>query len=78
MLIVGGNDHIVPVAVLKAVLKKHLGPTMVEYEEFGGYTHHIVGQTGWKYVLGEQNISCSRLFREELFVRHVSFESRCS
>ncbi|KAF4637998.1 hypothetical protein G7Y89_g72 [Cudoniella acicularis] len=50
LLIGGGNDHIVPVSVPKAVVKKYSGPAVVEYKEFEGRTHHIVGQTGWQEV----------------------------
>jgi non-heme chloroperoxidase len=46
----GGNDHIVPVAVPEAVVKRYSGPAIVEYKEFAGRTHHIVGQTGWEEV----------------------------
>jgi non-heme chloroperoxidase len=51
LLIGGGNDHIVPPAVPKAVLEKYsAGPAKVEYKEFEGRTHHIVGQSGWEEV----------------------------
>jgi non-heme chloroperoxidase len=51
LLIGGGNDHIVPPAVPKAVLEKYsAGPAKVEYKEFEGRTHHIVGQMGWEEV----------------------------
>jgi non-heme chloroperoxidase len=50
LLIGGGNDHIVPVTVPEAVVKRYSGPAIVEYKEFAGRTHHIVGQTGWEEV----------------------------
>ena len=50
LLIGGGNDHIVPVAVPEAVVKRYSGLAIVEHKEFAGRTHHIVGQTGWVKV----------------------------
>jgi hypothetical protein len=44
LLLAGGyNDHIVLVAVPKAVLKRYSGPAVVECKEFTGRTHDIVG-----------------------------------
>jgi non-heme chloroperoxidase len=52
LLIGGGNDHIVPPAVPPAGLEKysHGGGGLVEYKQFEGRTHHIVGQKGWQEV----------------------------
>jgi non-heme chloroperoxidase len=51
LLTAGAKDHIVPVAVAKAVVEKYKsGPAIVEYKEFEDRTHHIVGQTGWEEV----------------------------
>jgi hypothetical protein len=30
------------------VLEKYSGPAIVEYKEFEGHKHHIVGQAGWE------------------------------
>jgi len=52
LLIGGGNDHIVPPAVPPGVLVKYSygGRGLVEYTQFKGRTHHIVGQKGWQEV----------------------------
>lgn len=50
LLIGGSKDHIVPAEVPQAVVKRYSGPAIVEYKEFAGRTHHIVGQTGWEEV----------------------------
>jgi non-heme chloroperoxidase len=52
LLIGGGNDHIVPPAVPTAVLEKWSrgGGGLVEYKQFEGRAHHIVGQKGWQEV----------------------------
>ena len=48
LLIGGGSRHIVPPAVPMVVLEKysHGGGGLVEYKQFEGRTHHIVGQKG--------------------------------
>ncbi|MCJ1335101.1 hypothetical protein MMC09_000367 [Bachmanniomyces sp. S44760] len=46
----GGKDHTVPPAVPKATMKHYVGPAVVEYKEFEGRTHYIVGQEGWEEV----------------------------
>ena len=50
LLIGGGNDHIVPVAVPETAVERYSGPAIVQYKEFHGRTHHIVDQTGWEEV----------------------------
>jgi non-heme chloroperoxidase len=50
LLIGGSNDHIAPPAIQKATQKNYSGPAVVEYKEFEGRTHHIVGQVGWEEV----------------------------
>ena len=48
----GGNDHLAPVAINKANLRKYVqGSTAVtDYREFPNRTHHTVGQKGWQEV----------------------------
>jgi hypothetical protein len=43
LFICGDNDPIIPVGVSKVPLKKCTGPAMVEYKQFPGRAHHIVG-----------------------------------
>jgi len=53
LLLIGGcNDHIVPPVVPTAVSEKcsRGGGGLVEYKQFEGRAHHIVGQEGWQEV----------------------------
>ncbi|MCS5732293.1 alpha/beta hydrolase [Herbiconiux daphne] len=52
LLIIGGEiDHVAPLAVQKALLRRYSeGPAVVEYREFPGRSHRIVGQQGWEDV----------------------------
>ncbi len=60
LLIAGSKDHIVPPKVAETVLEMYnrggsgdgmeKGKAVVEYKEFDGRTHHIVGQEGWEEV----------------------------
>jgi hypothetical protein len=52
LLIGGGNDHIVPPVVPTTVLEKcsHGGDGLVEYKQFEGRTHHIVGQKAEEHL----------------------------
>lgn len=51
LLIAGEIDHVAPPAIQKALLKRYAeGPSLVEYKEFPGRTHRIVGQKGWEEV----------------------------
>jgi pimeloyl-ACP methyl ester carboxylesterase len=51
LIIGGGSDHVVPPAITRETAKRyHKGPSPVEYHEFHGRTHYIVGQDGWEEV----------------------------
>jgi len=51
LLIAGEIDHVAPPAISKALYKRYIeGPSLVEYKEFPGRTHRIVGQKGWEEV----------------------------
>jgi pimeloyl-ACP methyl ester carboxylesterase len=52
LFIAGGNDHLAPVAINKANLRKYVqGSTATtDYREFPNRTHHTVGQKGWEEV----------------------------
>ena len=51
LLIAGELDHTVP-AVLDRSMAKHYekSPALIEYKEFAGRTHFIIGQDGWEEV----------------------------
>lgn len=50
LFIAGGNDHVIPPKLVKAIVKKYTGPAVVDYTEFAGRTHRIVSQDGWQEV----------------------------
>jgi pimeloyl-ACP methyl ester carboxylesterase len=52
LFIAGGNDHLVPVAINKANLRKYVqgSGAITDYREFPNRTHHTVGQKGWEAV----------------------------
>jgi non-heme chloroperoxidase len=51
LLLAGSNDHVVPPAIVKAILAKYTksgSKAVVEYKEFAGRTHRLVSQDGWE------------------------------
>jgi non-heme chloroperoxidase len=53
LVIMGGEDHVVPPAIGKALVKKYRrtgSPSVVEYKEYPGRTHRMVGQEGWEEI----------------------------
>jgi len=52
LFIAGGNDHLAPVAINKANLRKYVknSSAVTDYREFPNRTHHTVGQKGWEEV----------------------------
>ncbi|MFJ3403745.1 hypothetical protein [Promicromonospora sp. NPDC090134] len=53
LVIMGGEDHVVPPAIGKALVKKYRrteSSAVVEYKEFPGRTHRMVGQGGWEEI----------------------------
>lgn len=54
LLVIGAeNDHVVPPAITKAIIRKYTStgsPAVVEYREYTGRTHRIVSQKGWEEV----------------------------
>ncbi len=51
LLIAGGNDHLIPAALNKINYNKYKeSSSPVDYKEFHGRTHFIIGQKGWEEV----------------------------
>jgi pimeloyl-ACP methyl ester carboxylesterase len=57
LVLAGEIDHVVPPAIAKAIVAKYAqgaaktgSAAVVEYREFAGRTHRIVGQKGWEEV----------------------------
>lgn len=51
LFIAGTKDHVVPPSIPKATIKKYAGSgAVIEYKEYPGRTHHIVGQEGWEEI----------------------------
>ncbi|MEV4689412.1 alpha/beta hydrolase [Microbacterium sp. LWH3-1.2] len=51
LLISGGIDHVAPLAIQRAALRRYAqGTALVERIEFAGRTHRIVSQDGWEEV----------------------------
>lgn len=51
LLISGGDDHVAPAAIQRAMLKRYAeGTSLVERREFPRRTHRIVSQEGWEEV----------------------------
>jgi alpha-beta hydrolase superfamily lysophospholipase len=51
LLIAGGADHVVPVAVDRETAKHYAKLTAVtDYKEFPGRSHFTVGRIGWEEV----------------------------
>jgi len=53
LVITGGNDHVVPPAIGKALVAKYRrtgSPAVVDYKEFPGRTHRVLSQEGWEEV----------------------------
>lgn len=52
LFIAGDKDHVVPPSIAKATVRKYgrKSTALTEYKEYGGRTHHIVGQDGWEEI----------------------------
>jgi dipeptidyl aminopeptidase/acylaminoacyl peptidase len=51
LLIAGGEDHIVPPAIDRQMVKKmSKSKAVTEYKEFPGRSHFTIGQEGWEEV----------------------------
>lgn len=51
LLIAGGEDHIVPPSLTRAIRKQHgKSPAVTEYQEFAGRSHAIAAERGWEEV----------------------------
>ena len=51
LLIAGSADHIIPVSLIKSNYAKYnASPSIVEFKEFAGRTHFIIGQKNWEEV----------------------------
>jgi alpha-beta hydrolase superfamily lysophospholipase len=51
LMIAGGQDHLIPPAVVKANVRRYKHSSAVtEYKEFPDRTHFILGASGWQEV----------------------------
>ena len=51
LLIAGELDHTVPAVVDRSMAKHYeKSPALIEYKEFAGRSHFIIGQDGWEEV----------------------------
>ncbi|MES2657285.1 MAG: alpha/beta hydrolase [Verrucomicrobiota bacterium] len=51
LLFIGGEkDVIMPAALNRKNFRKYQGPAVVEYKEFPGRSHFIIGEKGWEEV----------------------------
>lgn len=51
LLLIGGEkDVIMPAALNRKNFRKYQGPAVVEYQEFPGRSHFIIGEKGWEEV----------------------------
>jgi alpha-beta hydrolase superfamily lysophospholipase len=51
LMIAGGQDHLIPPAVVKANVRRYKHSSAVtEYKEFPDRTHFILGESGWQEV----------------------------
>ncbi|MGA9047402.1 MAG: alpha/beta fold hydrolase [Dehalococcoidia bacterium] len=53
LMIAGSNDHLIPASLNKTNFNKYKNPaSIVDFKEFAGRTHFIIGQSGWEEVAG--------------------------
>ncbi len=53
LLIAGSNDHLIPASLNRANFEKYKrSPSIIDFKEFPGRTHFIIGQENWQEVAG--------------------------
>ncbi|MGA2159382.1 MAG: alpha/beta hydrolase [Dehalococcoidia bacterium] len=53
LMIAGSNDHLIPASLNKTNFNKYKNPaSIVDFKEFAGRTHFIIGQKGWEEIAG--------------------------
>jgi len=51
LLIAGSNDHLIPPSLVRTNLRRYRNsPSAIDYKEFPGRTHFIIGQRNWEEV----------------------------
>jgi pimeloyl-ACP methyl ester carboxylesterase len=50
LITAGENDHIIPPSLNRANYRKYQGPSAVDFKEFAGRDHFLIGSRGWEEI----------------------------
>jgi pimeloyl-ACP methyl ester carboxylesterase len=50
LITAGEKDHIIPASLNRANFNKYRGPSVIDFKEFAGRDHFLIGSKGWKEI----------------------------